>query len=83
MRHEVAYAKANPFDKLVEGMLQEDTVMDTADLMRKAIEESVQTNILTNNRGWGNAPLIAQRVAGQFLKTWEFHVKGYLFCALP
>lgn len=68
MRYEVAYAKAHPFDKLVEGMLQEDMVLDTADLMREAGQEGVQTTILINNRAGANAPLIAQMVAEQFLK---------------
>jgi hypothetical protein len=65
--YEVAYAKAHPFDKLVEGMLQEDMVQDTVDLMRKAREEGVQTSIIINNRAGGNAPLIAQRIAEQSL----------------
>ena len=63
MRYELAYAKAHPFDKLAEGMLQEDMVLDAADLMRKAGQEGVQTSILINNRAGGNAPFIAQRVA--------------------
>ena len=68
MRYELAYAKAHPFDKLVEGMLQPEMVQETADLMRKAIEESVETSVVINNRAGGNAPIIAQKVAEQFLK---------------
>lgn len=68
MRYEDAYAKAHPFDKLVEGMLQPQMVRETVDLMRLAIEENVETSILINNRAGGNAPLIAQRVVEQFLK---------------
>jgi hypothetical protein len=68
MRYEVAYAKAHPFDKLVEGMLQEDMVLDTVDLMKRAGQEGVQTSIINNNRAGGNAPSIAQRMAEQFLK---------------
>jgi uncharacterized protein YecE (DUF72 family) len=66
-RYEDAYVKAHPFDKLVEGMLQPEMVLETADLMRKAIEESVETSVLINNRAGGNAPVIAQKVAEQFL----------------
>jgi uncharacterized protein YecE (DUF72 family) len=68
MRYEDAYAKAHPFDKLVEGMLQPEMVRETADIMRSAIEESIETSILINNRAGGNAPIIAQRVAEEFLK---------------
>jgi uncharacterized protein YecE (DUF72 family) len=43
MRYENAYAKAHPFDKLVEGMLQPEMVREAAMLMREAIKESVET----------------------------------------
>jgi uncharacterized protein YecE (DUF72 family) len=68
-RYENAYAKAHPFDKLVEGMLQREMVVETADLMRKAIEKSVETSVLINNRAGGNAPIIAQKVVEQFLNS--------------
>jgi uncharacterized protein YecE (DUF72 family) len=67
MRYEDAYAKAHPFDKLVEGMLQPEMVRETVDLMQRAIEDSVETSILINNRAGGNAPIIAQKAAQQFL----------------
>jgi len=69
MRYEDAYAKAHPFDKLVGGMIQPGMVQETAEIMRKAITDSVETSILINNRAGGNAPLIAQKVAEEFLKT--------------
>jgi len=50
MRYEDAYANAHPFDKLVERMLQQDMVLETAGLMRKAIESDVETRVLINNR---------------------------------
>jgi uncharacterized protein YecE (DUF72 family) len=68
MRYADAYAKAHPFDKLVEGMLQSDMLRETADIMRRAITDSVETSILINNRAGGNAPIIAQKVAEEFLK---------------
>ena len=68
MRYADAYANAHPFDKLVEGMLQPDMVRETADIMRRAIADSVETSILINNRAGGNAPIIAQKVAEEFLK---------------
>ena len=67
MRYEDAYSKAHPFDKLVEGMLQPEMVRETADIMRRAIEDSVETSIIINNRAGGNAPVIAQKLAEKFL----------------
>jgi uncharacterized protein YecE (DUF72 family) len=67
-RYEDAYAKAHPFDKLVEGMMQPDMVRETAEIMKKAIEDNVETSILINNRAGGNAPMIAQKVAEEFLR---------------
>jgi hypothetical protein len=68
VRYEDAYAKAHPFDELVEGMLQPEMVRETADIMRTAIADSVETNIIINNRAGGNAPIIAQKIAEEFLK---------------
>ncbi len=68
MRYEDAYAKAHPFDNLVDGMLQPQMVHEAAELMHRAVEENVQTMILINNRAGGNAPMIAQQVVEQFLK---------------
>jgi len=68
MRYEDAYAKAHPFDKLVEGMLQPEMVREAASLMRRAIKDGVETSILINNRSGGNAPIIAQKVAKEFFE---------------
>jgi len=68
MRYEDAYAKAHPFDKLVDGMLQSRMVQEAAELMHRAAVENVETSILINNRAGGNAPLIARKVVEQFLK---------------
>ena len=65
-RYEDAYAKAHPFNRLVEGMLQPEMVKEAADLMRRAIKDSVETSILINNRSGGNAPIIAQKLAKEF-----------------
>ena len=67
MRYEDAYAKAHPFDKLVGGMLQPEMVREAADLMHRAIRDSVEISVFINNRSGGNAPIIAQRVAEHFL----------------
>lgn len=71
MRYEDAYAKAHPFDKIVEAMLHSEMVGETANLMEAAVENSIETNILINNRSGGNAPIVAQRVAEQFFRNIE------------
>ncbi len=67
MRYENAYARAHPFNALVEGMLNRQMVRETAGLMRVAVDHGLQTHIIINNRSGGNAPLIAQQIAKQFL----------------
>lgn len=67
MRYEDAYAKAHPFDKIVPGMLSREMIGDTVGLMRHAVEVNVRMNVIINNRAGGNAPLIAQKVAKNFL----------------
>jgi hypothetical protein len=67
MRYEEAYVKAQPFNKMVEGMLQPQMIEEAADLMWAGIAEGMRVNVLINNRAGGNAPLIAQQVAEKFL----------------
>jgi hypothetical protein len=67
MRYEDAYAKAYPFDKLVEGMMAPEMVLETVEIMKAAIEKGVLVNLIINNRAGGNAPLIAQKIAERFL----------------
>ena len=71
MRYKDAYAKAHPFDKLVEGMLQSEMVFEVAGFMQESIENGVEISILINNRAGGNAPIIAQKVAEQFFENLE------------
>jgi hypothetical protein len=66
MQYKDAYAKAHPFDKIVEGMIQPAMVCEAASFMQEATENGIETNILINNRSGGNAPIIAQRVVEQF-----------------
>lgn len=67
MRYEVAYGRAHPFDKMVEGMLQSRMIEETVNLMHQGIEKGVKVYILVNNRTGGNAPLIVQMIAEKFL----------------
>jgi uncharacterized protein YecE (DUF72 family) len=69
MKYEEAYARAHPFDKLVNGMLQPQMVEDTTQLMVNGVERGVRMNIIVNNRAGGNAPLIARQIAERFLVT--------------
>lgn len=67
MRYEDAYAKAHPFDKLVDGMLQPQMIEDAVAIMREAAENGVTANVIINNRAGGNAPLIARHLAQRFV----------------
>jgi uncharacterized protein YecE (DUF72 family) len=66
MRYEVAYAKAHPFDNLIDGMMTAGMVTDTANIMKAAVESEVDISVIVNNRSGGNAPLVAAEVARQF-----------------
>jgi hypothetical protein len=67
MRYEDAYAKAYPFDRLVEGMLQSEMILDAMEIVKSAIEKGVRVNLIINNRAGGNAPMIAQIIAEKLM----------------
>ena len=62
-----AYARAHPFNALVEGMFNERQIKETALLILEAAAQSNRVNVIINNRYGGNAPLIAQQLAKQFI----------------
>jgi uncharacterized protein YecE (DUF72 family) len=66
VRYEDAYARAHPFDRLVEGMLSERMLGETAAVMRAAIAAGRHVTVIVNNRSGGNAPLIAERLVERF-----------------
>jgi uncharacterized protein YecE (DUF72 family) len=68
MRYEDSYIQAYPFNKLIEGMLQPEMILDTVDLMEQAVSQGVLVNVIIDNRAGGNAPLLAQMIAGKFLQ---------------
>jgi hypothetical protein len=49
-------------------MLQPEMILETVDIMRQGVEQGVLVNVIINNRAGGNAPLLAQLIAGKFLK---------------
>jgi Protein of unknown function DUF72 len=63
MKYEDSYAKAFPFDKLIDGMLDPRMIEDTVQLIREALRRERRIAIIINNRAGGNAPLIAQLIA--------------------
>jgi hypothetical protein len=67
MRYEDAYLKAHPFDRLIEGMVQPEMVLETMEIMRAAIEHRGMINVIVNNRAGGNAPPIAKHIAEKFI----------------
>ena len=75
MRYEDSYIQAYPFDKLVEGMVQPEMILETVDLMMQAVNQGVLVNVIINNRAGGNAPLLAQMIVGKFLKRVAPEVK--------
>jgi len=53
---------------MVEGMMSPRMPEETAEIMVEAVKQDVQANVIINNRAGGNAPLIAQKVAGKYLE---------------
>ncbi len=68
IRYEEAYARAFPFDRIVEGMMHPAMVRETAQLMHEAVEKNVRINVIINNRAAGNAPLLARQIAMEFAR---------------
>jgi hypothetical protein len=78
MRYEDAYAKAHPFDKMVEGMMQPEMVLETVEIVKTAIEKGELVNLIINNRAGGNAPLIAREIAEKFIGKSRPTLNGQL-----
>jgi uncharacterized protein YecE (DUF72 family) len=68
VRYEDAYARAFPFNRLIEEMIQPGMVAQTAELMWEALREQIEINIIINNRAGGNAPDLARRIIRQFIE---------------
>ena len=70
--------RACPFDRLVEGMLQPEMVLETVDIIKGAIEKGVLVNMVINSRAGGNAPLIAQKIAERLIPKPRPETKGQM-----
>ena len=69
VRYEEAFATAFPFDRIVEGMMSPGMIDDTVSLMKEAASRGSSATVIVNNRAGGNAPLIAEQIAGEFRKS--------------
>ena len=63
MNYEDSYAKAFPFNKMVDGMMNPEMIEDTVEIIIEGIRRRKRMNIIINNRAGGNAPMIAQQIA--------------------
>ena len=66
VRYEDAYARAHPFNTLVEGLFDPRMVEETLDVLEAAMGRNIHTNLIINNRSGGNAPHIARLIAARF-----------------
>jgi len=68
MRYDETYQKAQPFDKMIEGMMSHQMIEDTVGIMNEAINQGVGINVIINNRAGGNAPMIGNMIQEEFEK---------------
>jgi len=63
MNYEDSYAKAFPFDKIVDGMMNPEMIDDAIEIIKEGIRRRKRMNLIINNRAGGNGPIIAQEIA--------------------
>jgi hypothetical protein len=63
MSYEDSYAKAFPFDKTVDGMMNPEMIDETIQIIKEGIRRRKRMNLIINNRAGGNGPIIAQEIA--------------------
>lgn len=75
MPYAKAYALAHPFDKPVAELSESDQaknmVLDSTALAIQSLKHDYAAMIISNNRAWGNAPSLAQKVARRILEELE------------
>ena len=52
-------------------MVQPEMILETVEIVEAAIEKGEPANLIINNRAGGNAPLIADAIAGKFMGKKE------------
>jgi uncharacterized protein YecE (DUF72 family) len=68
MKYEDSYAKAFPFNKMVDGMLPPQMIEDIIYLIRERMKSKERRMIIIiNNRAGGNAPTVARLIAEKSL----------------
>ncbi len=63
MSYEDSYAKAFPFNKMVDGMMNPGMIDDTIEIIMEGVRRRKKMNLIINNRAGGNGPIIAQEIA--------------------
>jgi uncharacterized protein YecE (DUF72 family) len=63
MSYEDSYARAFPFDKMVDGMMNPEMIDDAIKIIKEGIRRRKRMSLIINNRAGGNAPIIAQQIA--------------------
>jgi len=63
MSYEDSYAKAFPFDKMVDGMMNPGMVDDAIQIIMEGVRRRKRMNLIINNRAGGSAPMIARLIA--------------------
>jgi uncharacterized protein YecE (DUF72 family) len=63
MSYEDSYAKAFPFDKMVDEMVNPEMIEDAIKIIMEGVRRRKRMNLIINNRAGGNAPAIAQQIA--------------------
>jgi len=62
MSYEDSYAKAFPFNKMVDGMMNPEMIDDAIQIIMEGVRQRKRMNLIINNRAGGNAPMIAQEI---------------------
>lgn len=60
---------AHPFDALVPGMMRLAALEETVEVIRGIVQRGSKLYLFVNNRFGGNAPLLAQQIAREFLAS--------------
>ena len=63
MSYEDSYAKAHPFDKMVDELMNAEMIDDAVEIILEGVRQRKRMSLIINNRAGGNAPMIAQHIA--------------------